>query len=111
MGPVNTIMHVIGIINSWGDDVGRIRIWSQWDLGHAPNPWARVQGPMGAAQRHVGDMQWLNDTLRLKDHNGDIWQPNFEYGTGLMRHMLEEARIQHLWTIAAQHRHGAGMEN
>eukprot|EP00973_Karenia_brevis_P009950 1344833-Karenia_brevis.AAC.1 len=28
-----------------------------------------------------------------------------------MRHMLEKARIQHLWTIAAQHRHGAGMEN
>eukprot|EP00973_Karenia_brevis_P074045 10291029-Karenia_brevis.AAC.1 len=25
--------------------------------------------------------------------------------------MLKEARIQHLWTIAAQHRHGAGMEN
>eukprot|EP00973_Karenia_brevis_P016691 2286149-Karenia_brevis.AAC.1 len=25
--------------------------------------------------------------------------------------MLEEARIQHLWTIAAQHRHGSGMEH
>eukprot|EP00973_Karenia_brevis_P017989 2471634-Karenia_brevis.AAC.1 len=40
MGPVNTIMHVIGIINTWGEDVGITWIKSQWDLGHASNPWA-----------------------------------------------------------------------
>eukprot|EP00973_Karenia_brevis_P028275 3896144-Karenia_brevis.AAC.1 len=69
---------------------------------------------MGAAQSHLGEMQWrvqwLNGTLGLRDHGGDVWQPSPEYGTGLMRHMLEEARIQHLRSIAAQNRHGAGME-
>eukprot|EP00973_Karenia_brevis_P069368 9645748-Karenia_brevis.AAC.1 len=58
MGPVNTIMHMIGIINLWDTDIGRIWIKSRWDLDHAPNPWARVKGPMGAAQLHLGEMQW-----------------------------------------------------
>eukprot|EP00973_Karenia_brevis_P015885 2174066-Karenia_brevis.AAC.1 len=34
------------------------RIISQWDLDHAPNPWARVKGPMGAAHMHLGEMRW-----------------------------------------------------
>eukprot|EP00973_Karenia_brevis_P047308 6566814-Karenia_brevis.AAC.1 len=55
-------------------------------------------------------VQWHEGVLRLKDHNGDIWQPNHVYGLGLMRRMLEGAGIQILWAAAAQHRHGAGME-
>eukprot|EP00973_Karenia_brevis_P079345 11010324-Karenia_brevis.AAC.1 len=41
-------------------DNGTCRIWikSQWGLDHAAKPWARVKGPMGAAQLHVGEMQW-----------------------------------------------------
>eukprot|EP00973_Karenia_brevis_P068777 9561394-Karenia_brevis.AAC.1 len=69
---------------------------------------------MGATQMHLKEMgwkvQWHSGVLRLKDHNGDIWQPNPAYGMGLMRPILEEARIKILWTDAAQHRHGAGME-
>eukprot|EP00973_Karenia_brevis_P058518 8150072-Karenia_brevis.AAC.1 len=46
-------------------------IWakSQWGLDHALNPWARVKGPMGAAQMHLSEMQWKvpwrHGTLRL----------------------------------------------
>eukprot|EP00973_Karenia_brevis_P039028 5389608-Karenia_brevis.AAC.1 len=46
-------------------------------------------------------------TLLLKDNAGDVWKPNPAYGTGFL---LEEARIELLWTPAAMHRHGAGME-
>eukprot|EP00973_Karenia_brevis_P006659 904662-Karenia_brevis.AAC.1 len=48
--------------------------------------------------------------LRLKDPQGDVWQPNPQYGMGLLRQMLEEARVQKLWGTAAQHRHGGGIE-
>eukprot|EP00973_Karenia_brevis_P081238 11263677-Karenia_brevis.AAC.1 len=51
-------MHMIGIINDWNGKVGKEWITSQWDLDHAPNPWARVKGPMGAAQIHFKEMQW-----------------------------------------------------
>eukprot|EP00973_Karenia_brevis_P035613 4912709-Karenia_brevis.AAC.1 len=47
MGPVNTIMHMIGIINRWDGNAGEEWITSPWGLDHAPNPWARVKGPMG----------------------------------------------------------------
>eukprot|EP00973_Karenia_brevis_P002672 364553-Karenia_brevis.AAC.1 len=57
---------------------------SLWDLQHAPHPWARVKGPMGAAHMHrmeIGwEMQWYQGLLRLKDHKGDICQPNPQYG-------------------------------
>eukprot|EP00973_Karenia_brevis_P008129 1100763-Karenia_brevis.AAC.1 len=43
MGPTNTIMHKIEIINTWDGDVGQRWIRSQWDLLHAPHPWARVK--------------------------------------------------------------------
>eukprot|EP00973_Karenia_brevis_P088020 12208320-Karenia_brevis.AAC.1 len=38
MGPVNTIMHMIQIINAWDGEVGRQWIPSLWDLKHAPPP-------------------------------------------------------------------------
>eukprot|EP00973_Karenia_brevis_P030007 4136864-Karenia_brevis.AAC.2 len=41
MGPTNTIVHMIEITNAWDGDVGRQWVKSQWDLTHAPNPWAR----------------------------------------------------------------------
>eukprot|EP00973_Karenia_brevis_P040677 5628171-Karenia_brevis.AAC.1 len=41
MGPANTIMHMIEIINAWDGDVGKRWIKSFWDLAHAPHPWAR----------------------------------------------------------------------
>eukprot|EP00973_Karenia_brevis_P091829 12409356-Karenia_brevis.AAC.1 len=41
MVPVNTIMHMIGIVNKWDGNVGIEWIRSQWDLDHAPNPWSR----------------------------------------------------------------------
>eukprot|EP00973_Karenia_brevis_P083433 11573059-Karenia_brevis.AAC.1 len=56
-------------------------------------------------------MQWYQGQLRLKDHMGDIWQPIPQYGMGLLRRMLEEARVQLLWKKAAEHRHAGGMEN
>eukprot|EP00973_Karenia_brevis_P041319 5718737-Karenia_brevis.AAC.1 len=69
---------------------------------------------MGATQMHLKEMgwkvQWPTGVLRFKVHNGDVWQPNPAYGFGLMRQMLEEARLQILWTEETQHRHGAGME-
>eukprot|EP00973_Karenia_brevis_P004026 554909-Karenia_brevis.AAC.1 len=70
------------------------------------------------------EMQWCQGQLRLKDH---IWQPNPQYGMGLLRQMLEEARVrqsnpqygmgllrqmleeakvQLLWKKVAEHRHG-----
>eukprot|EP00973_Karenia_brevis_P030648 4225891-Karenia_brevis.AAC.2 len=65
---------------------------------------------MGATQMHLMDMgwemQWWQGQIRLKDHMGDVWQPNPQYGMGVLRHMLEEARVQLLWTKAAEHRHG-----
>eukprot|EP00973_Karenia_brevis_P076928 10682466-Karenia_brevis.AAC.1 len=80
MGPVNTIMHMVGIINGGDADIGRVWIRSQWDLDHASNPWARVKGPIGATQLHQKDIQWKvqwhQGTLRLEDHNGDIWHPD-----------------------------------
>eukprot|EP00973_Karenia_brevis_P024543 3385430-Karenia_brevis.AAC.1 len=51
--PVNTIMHVIQIINAWDVDVGRQWIKALWDLKQAPHPWARVKGPMGASHMHL----------------------------------------------------------
>eukprot|EP00973_Karenia_brevis_P081582 11309481-Karenia_brevis.AAC.1 len=56
-------------------------------------------------------MQWYRGQLRLKDHMGDVWQPNPQYGMGLLRLMLEEARVQLLWKNVAEHRHGGGMAN
>eukprot|EP00973_Karenia_brevis_P006447 877936-Karenia_brevis.AAC.1 len=41
LGPLNTIMHMIEIINAWDGDVGRQWITSQWDLNNATNSWAR----------------------------------------------------------------------
>eukprot|EP00973_Karenia_brevis_P052340 7273847-Karenia_brevis.AAC.1 len=77
-------------------DVSRQWIKSKWDLQHSPHPWARVKGPMGATQMHLMEMNWDlqfdQGRIRLKDHNGDIWQPNAQYGVGLLRIMLEGAR-------------------
>eukprot|EP00973_Karenia_brevis_P016314 2234407-Karenia_brevis.AAC.1 len=56
------------------------------------------------------EIQWWQGQIRLKDHRGDVWKPNPQYGMGLLRQMLEEATVQLLWTKAAEHRHGGGME-
>eukprot|EP00973_Karenia_brevis_P004995 688493-Karenia_brevis.AAC.1 len=72
---------------------------------------------MGQGQRPCGShtdapdgygmgIQWYQGQLKLKDHMGDVWQPNPQYGMGLLRLMLEEARVQLLWKKAAEHRHG-----
>eukprot|EP00973_Karenia_brevis_P017532 2404712-Karenia_brevis.AAC.1 len=53
IGPVNTIMQMISIVNSWDGHVGKEWITSQWDLNHSPNPWARVKGSMGTTQMHL----------------------------------------------------------
>eukprot|EP00973_Karenia_brevis_P020803 2858860-Karenia_brevis.AAC.1 len=49
-------------------------------LSMPPHPWARVKGFMGATQMHLIEMgwevQWPQGHLRLKDHQGDVWQPN-----------------------------------
>eukprot|EP00973_Karenia_brevis_P070260 9766145-Karenia_brevis.AAC.1 len=62
-------------MNAWDGDVGRQWIKSLWDLTHAPNPWARVKGPMGATQMPLMEMgrgmQWSTGQLRLKDHQED----------------------------------------
>eukprot|EP00973_Karenia_brevis_P013811 1874116-Karenia_brevis.AAC.1 len=54
------------------------------------------QRPYGGAQMHLmemgWEMQWCQGLLRLKNQKGDIWQPNPQYGMGLSRQMLEEAR-------------------
>eukprot|EP00973_Karenia_brevis_P068871 9574951-Karenia_brevis.AAC.1 len=93
-------------------DVSRQWIKSKSDLQHSPHPWARVKGPMGAAQMRLMDMNWDlqfdQGRIMLKDHMGDIWQPNPQYGVGLFRIMLEGARETHLWQKAALHRHGEG---
>eukprot|EP00973_Karenia_brevis_P027286 3761919-Karenia_brevis.AAC.1 len=52
--------------------------------------------------------QWSESTLLLKANVGDVWKLDPAYGMGFVRQMLEEARIQILWTQAAMHRHGAG---
>eukprot|EP00973_Karenia_brevis_P046002 6372081-Karenia_brevis.AAC.1 len=74
-----------------------------WYLTHPPHPWARVKGPMGAIHMHLMDMgwqaRWHQGKLRLKDHHGDVWQPKPQYGMGLLKQMLEEARMQKLWEI------------
>eukprot|EP00973_Karenia_brevis_P086119 11943227-Karenia_brevis.AAC.1 len=54
--------------------------------------------------------QWRDGVLMFKDHQGDVWKPNPAYVMGLLKGMLEEARIQILWTQASMHRHGSGME-
>eukprot|EP00973_Karenia_brevis_P090770 12404190-Karenia_brevis.AAC.1 len=51
-------------------------------------------------------VQWHQGKIWLKGYNRDVWQPI--YGMGLLRQMLEEARMQKLWIQAAQHRHGGG---
>eukprot|EP00973_Karenia_brevis_P029803 4111698-Karenia_brevis.AAC.1 len=58
MGPVNAIMHALGIINAWEEDVSIAWIKPLWDVHHASNPWAGIKGPMGAAQLHLGEKQW-----------------------------------------------------
>eukprot|EP00973_Karenia_brevis_P026296 3626739-Karenia_brevis.AAC.1 len=62
---------------------------------------------MGATQMHLmemsWEMQWHQGYIRLKDQEGDIWQPNPQYGVGLLRVMLESARETLLWQRAAQH--------
>eukprot|EP00973_Karenia_brevis_P089111 12357934-Karenia_brevis.AAC.1 len=69
---------------------------------------------MGPTQMHLREWgwkaHWSESTLLLKENVGDLWKPNPAYGMGFSRQMLEEARIQILWTQAAMHRHGAGME-
>eukprot|EP00973_Karenia_brevis_P065040 9031527-Karenia_brevis.AAC.1 len=64
---------------------------------------------MGATQMHLMDMnwewQWYQGHIKLKDQEGDLWQPNPQYGVGLLRVMLEGARETLLWQRAAQHRH------
>eukprot|EP00973_Karenia_brevis_P065323 9073937-Karenia_brevis.AAC.1 len=50
--------------------------------------------------------QWSTGSLLLKDHEGDVWKPNPEYGMGLLRSMLEDRRIQLPWAQASMHRHG-----
>eukprot|EP00973_Karenia_brevis_P046820 6496507-Karenia_brevis.AAC.1 len=70
-------------------DVSRQWIQSKWDLQHSPNPWARVKGPMRATQMHLMEMEWevqfSQGQIRLKDDKGDVWQPNPQYGMGLLR--------------------------
>eukprot|EP00973_Karenia_brevis_P059515 8286757-Karenia_brevis.AAC.1 len=65
---------------------------------------------MGATQMHLmemgWEMQWPQGQLRLKDHQGGVWQPNPQSGVGLLRLRLEEARVRLLWKKAAEHRHG-----
>eukprot|EP00973_Karenia_brevis_P047193 6549706-Karenia_brevis.AAC.1 len=86
-------------------DVGRQWIKSKWDLQHSPHQWARANGPMGATQMHLMEMGWelqlAQGRIRLRDNRGDIWQPNPQYGMGLLRNMLEEARETLLWLKAA----------
>eukprot|EP00973_Karenia_brevis_P004152 570055-Karenia_brevis.AAC.1 len=69
---------------------------------------------MGATQMYSKEMgwqtQWRNGAVMLKDNQGDVRKPNPAYRMGLLRSMLEEARIQVLWTQASMHRHGSGME-
>eukprot|EP00973_Karenia_brevis_P066623 9261887-Karenia_brevis.AAC.1 len=47
------------------------------------------------------EVQWHQGKIRLKDHNGDVWQPNPQYGMGLLSQILEEARMQKLWQQAS----------
>eukprot|EP00973_Karenia_brevis_P030852 4255023-Karenia_brevis.AAC.1 len=86
-----------------GEIYGSGWIESRWDLDQAPIPWSRVKGPMGAAQMHLKEMswqaRWCRGTSQLRD-NGDVRQPNPEYGMGMPRQMLEEARISVLWAEA-----------
>eukprot|EP00973_Karenia_brevis_P044255 6132424-Karenia_brevis.AAC.1 len=95
-------------------DVSRKWIQSKWDLQHSPHPWARVKGHMGATQMHLMEMGWnmqfLQGQIRLKDDKGNVWQPNPQYGMGLLRSMLEDRRETLLWQRAALHRHGGGVE-
>eukprot|EP00973_Karenia_brevis_P013021 1767842-Karenia_brevis.AAC.1 len=56
------------------------------------------------------ESQVAQGQVRLMDAKGDIWQPNPQYGMGLLRSMLEEARKTLLWQKAVSHRHGGGME-
>eukprot|EP00973_Karenia_brevis_P081389 11281030-Karenia_brevis.AAC.1 len=55
--------------------------------------------------------RWCIGTLQLRDHEGDVWQANPEYGMGMLRSMLEEARTNLLLAEASRHRHGTGMEH
>eukprot|EP00973_Karenia_brevis_P021454 2949008-Karenia_brevis.AAC.1 len=76
------------LITGEGGDVGREWIGSQWDLDHIPNAWVRVTGPMGAAQIHFKEIQWqvrwCRGTLQPRDHENQMWQPNPEYGVGML---------------------------
>eukprot|EP00973_Karenia_brevis_P067113 9333767-Karenia_brevis.AAC.1 len=60
------------------------------------------------------DMGWQarlhQGKLRLRDHHGDVWQPSPQYGMGVLRQMLEEARMHKLWEQAALQRHGRVVE-
>eukprot|EP00973_Karenia_brevis_P048011 6662537-Karenia_brevis.AAC.1 len=56
------------------------------------------------------EIQVTQGQVRLRDNNGDIWQPIPQYGLGLLKNMLEEARETLLWQRAALHRHEGGME-
>eukprot|EP00973_Karenia_brevis_P065529 9106352-Karenia_brevis.AAC.1 len=69
---------------------------------------------MGAARMHLKEWHWqarrCRGTLRLRDHEVDVWRPNPVYGMGMLRSMLEESRTSLLWAEAPKHRHGTGME-
>eukprot|EP00973_Karenia_brevis_P057769 8036103-Karenia_brevis.AAC.1 len=70
---------------------------------------------MGATQMHLKGMQWqarwYNGTLQLRNHEGHIWQPNPAHDMGILRSMLEDARMGHMWLTASHHRHGEGIEH
>eukprot|EP00973_Karenia_brevis_P063614 8843328-Karenia_brevis.AAC.1 len=49
-------------------------------------------------------IQFSQGQIRLKDNNGDMWQPNPQYGVGLLRSMLEEAIGKQIDLQTLEHR-------
>eukprot|EP00973_Karenia_brevis_P034961 4822477-Karenia_brevis.AAC.1 len=73
---------------------------------HGPGSWVQWGPHRCTSWKWDGRCNGGKGQIRLKDHMGDAWQPNPQYGMGLLRQMLEEARVQLLWTKAAENRHG-----
>ena len=75
-------------------------------------PWSKVKGPLGATIGTLDSIGWNPITPhKWLDSHGDVWK--YMEGachTQMIREMKEQIEVR-LWTRAAQHRNGNGLQN
>ena len=94
-------------------------IWPriQSSIQRATNQWATVKGPLGALWMHLQEMGWglsfggsPEHRLTIHSHHGEQWRSEPGSGWVDIQRAMDDRRVQLLWSAAAAHRHGEGME-